>query len=91
MWQNFIIPAILNAPQLMRGDIGGYAKNTAFQGGINMGVGSAFPNFNVKAAQGRSHSNLYAIGPILLGERFETTAIPELKEQAYKIAKALTD
>lgn len=47
MWQNFIIPAILNSPQLMRGDIGGYAKNTAFQGGINMGVSSAYPNFNV--------------------------------------------
>ena len=40
MWQNFIIPAILNTPQLMRGDIGGYAKNTAFQGGVNMGVGN---------------------------------------------------
>jgi uncharacterized NAD(P)/FAD-binding protein YdhS len=55
-----------------------------------LGIQSAFPNFHVKTAQGRNHSNLYAIGPILLGERFETTAIPELKEQALQIAKELT-
>lgn len=43
----FIIPAVLNAPQLLRGDIGGYAKNTAFQGGVNTAVGNIAPNFNM--------------------------------------------
>lgn len=63
MWQNFIIPAILNAPQLMRGDVGGYAKNTAFQGGINMGVGSAYPNFNVGGTAPVANN----INPALIG------------------------
>lgn len=63
MWQNFIIPAILNSPQLMRGDIGGYAKNTAFQGGVNMGVGSAMPNFNVGGTAPIANN----INPALIG------------------------
>ena len=63
MWQNFIIPAILNSPQLMRGDIGGYAKNTAFQGGINMGIGSAYPNFNVGGTAPVANN----INPALIG------------------------
>lgn len=63
MWQNFIIPAILNAPQLMRGDIGNYAKNTAFQGGINMGVGSVYPNFNVGGTAPVANN----INPALIG------------------------
>lgn len=66
-------------------------KEVATRGPLGLGIQSDFPNFHVKTAQGKIHSNLYAIGPILLGERFETTAIPELKEQAYKIAKRLTD
>jgi hypothetical protein len=65
MWQNFIIPAILNSPQLMRGDIGGYAKNTALQGGINMGVGSAMPNFNVGGAAPVANN----INPALIGNQ----------------------
>ena len=65
-------------------------REVATWGPLGLGIKSAFPNFHVKTAQGRSHSNLYAIGPILLGERFETTAIPELKEQALQIAKELT-
>lgn len=64
MWQNFIIPAILNSPQLMRGDVGGYAKNTALQGGMNMGIGSAMPNFNVGgAAPVGSNIPSHLIGP----------------------------
>jgi len=47
MWQYFAIPAILNAPQLFRGDIGGYAKNTAISGGTNAAIGNIAPNFNM--------------------------------------------
>lgn len=46
----FIIPAVMNAPQLLRGDIGGYAKNTAIQGGVNTAVGNIAPNFNMNPA-----------------------------------------
>ena len=47
MWQYFAIPAILNAPQLFRGDIGGSAKNTAISGGTNAAIGNIAPNFNM--------------------------------------------
>lgn len=46
----FIIPAILNAPQLLRGDVGNYLKNTTLQGGINTAVGNIAPNFNMNPA-----------------------------------------
>lgn len=65
-------------------------KKIASRGPLGLGIQSDFPSFYVKTNQGRSHSNLYAIGPILLGERFETTAIPELKEQAFAIAKLIS-
>ena len=31
----------------------------------------------------------FAIGPLLKGTRWETTAVPELRSQAYQLAKAL--
>ncbi|MEY5018266.1 MAG: hypothetical protein RJB54_184 [Actinomycetota bacterium] len=61
-------------------------NEVAAAGPLGLGIQSDFPNFNVKMIHGGGYSNLFAIGPILLGERFETTAIPELKEQAYQIA-----
>jgi len=47
----FIIPAILNAPQLLRnGNFGQYALNTGVGGGINTAVGNIAPNFNMNPA-----------------------------------------
>lgn len=47
----FIIPAVMNAPQLLRnGNIGQYALNTGMQGGINTAVGNIAPNFNMNPA-----------------------------------------
>lgn len=47
----FIIPAVMNAPQLLRsGNIGQYAMNTGMQGGINTAVGNIAPNFNMNPA-----------------------------------------
>jgi uncharacterized NAD(P)/FAD-binding protein YdhS len=40
-------------------------------------------------AKGRPSPGLFAIGPILVGERFETTAIPEIREQAESVALSL--
>ncbi len=65
-------------------------NGVAAAGPLGLGIQSDFPRFNVKKTQKGGHSNLYAIGPILLGERFETTAIPELKEQAFEIAREIT-
>ena len=47
----FIIPAIMNAPQLLRnGNVGQYALNTGVGGGINTAVGNIAPNFNMNPA-----------------------------------------
>ena len=56
---------------------------------LGLGLCTDFPRFNVMNGENRPHPNFFAIGPILFGERFETTAIPELREQADKIAKSL--
>lgn len=56
---------------------------------LGLGLCTDFPRFNVISGENRAHPNLFAIGPILFGERFETTAMPELREQADEIAKSL--
>ena len=61
----------------------------ATQAPLGLGLCTDFPRFNVINGENRAHPNLFAIGPILFGERFETTAIPELREQADEIAKSL--
>lgn len=63
----------------------GYAK----AGPLEMGIQTNFPEYQVVSKEGLSTPNLFALGPVLLGERFETTAIPELKEQAEAVAKAV--
>lgn len=60
-------------------------------GPLNLGLCTDFPRLNVVSPNGHVHRNLFAIGPILLGERFETTAIPELREQARDIALKLNE
>ena len=39
--------------------------------------------------QGRPSDFLFAIGPLLKGTLWETTAVPELRAQAHQVAKAL--
>jgi uncharacterized NAD(P)/FAD-binding protein YdhS len=65
-------------------------NGVATVGPLGLGIQSEFPNFRIKKPDAGTHSNLYVIGSLLLGERFETTAIPELKEQALEIAKEIT-
>jgi uncharacterized NAD(P)/FAD-binding protein YdhS len=38
---------------------------------------------------GTSLSNIFALGPLRSGEAFESTAIPEIRKQAFSIAKSL--
>lgn len=60
------------------------------EGPLGLGIRSNFPDFEVLGSSGEVIENFYAIGPVLLGERFETTAIPELREQAASIAEHIT-
>ena len=43
----------------------------------------------LKDKQGLTHSSIYGIGPILVGELLETTAIPEIREEAHLVAREL--
>jgi uncharacterized NAD(P)/FAD-binding protein YdhS len=54
-----------------------------------IGIKTNYPNYQSIDSMGRAVPGLYAIGPVLLGERFETTAIPEIRVQAKEIARAI--
>ena len=58
-------------------------------GPLGLGIRSNFPSLELLSADGSVVRGLFAIGPMLLGERFETTAIPELREQAEEIASQI--
>ena len=58
-------------------------------GPLGMGISTQYPSFEVSDSHGAGVPGLFGIGPILVGERFETTAIPEIREQAEQIAVAL--
>ena len=58
-------------------------------GPLDIGVGCDFETLRLKSGTGQIHDTLYGIGPILLGELFETTAIPEIRSQAANIANQL--
>jgi uncharacterized NAD(P)/FAD-binding protein YdhS len=59
-------------------------------GPLGLGISTNYPSFNVINQNGEVLKNLYALGPILFGERFETTAIPELRVQAHEIARSIS-
>lgn len=54
-----------------------------------LGIKTNFPSYQLIDSTGGAVPRLYAIGPVLLGERFETTAIPEIRSQAKEIAQNL--
>jgi uncharacterized NAD(P)/FAD-binding protein YdhS len=56
---------------------------------LDMGI-EVTPDFAVVDKEGRASDFLFAIGPLLKGTLWETTAVPELRSQAFQIAKALT-
>ncbi|HTU83353.1 MAG TPA: FAD/NAD(P)-binding protein [Candidatus Acidoferrales bacterium] len=49
----------------------------------------ATPEFRVVDGYGRPHETLFALGPPLRGLFYETTAVPETRDQAAAIARAL--
>jgi uncharacterized NAD(P)/FAD-binding protein YdhS len=65
------------------------AASLVSPGPLQLGVSTNYPNHTVLNSEGKNVEGLFAIGPILLGERFETTAIPELRVQAKDVATAI--
>jgi len=59
------------------------------RGPLGLGVGCDPATLRLRSANGKVHENLYGIGPILVGELFETTAIPEIREEAALIAESI--
>ena len=57
---------------------------------LNLGIDVA-DDFAVIDGQGEPSEWLYAIGPVLRGTLWETTAVPELRGQAMRVAQVLLD
>ena len=47
------------------------------------------PRGAVRDAHGRPAADIFALGPLLRGSRYETTAIPEIRDQAVALARHL--
>jgi uncharacterized NAD(P)/FAD-binding protein YdhS len=44
----------------------------------------------LRDGDGRPASGIFALGPLLRGSRYETTAIPEIRDQAAALARHLS-
>jgi len=55
---------------------------------LDMGI-EVTPDFAVVNRGGRPSGFLFAVGPLLKGTLWETTAVPELRAQTYQVAQAL--
>lgn len=64
-------------------------SGNAILGPLGQGLVTNYPKYGVINSGHKVNPGLYALGPILLGERFETTAIPELRVQANEVALEL--
>ena len=64
-------------------------QGMSIRGPLGLGIRSDFPRQNVIGESGEANQNIYVIGPALFGERFETTAVPELRAQAQEIAQEI--
>lgn len=59
------------------------------RGPLGLGVSCDPKTLRLKNGVGEVQENLFGIGPILVGELFETTAIPEIRVEADLIAKEI--
>jgi uncharacterized NAD(P)/FAD-binding protein YdhS len=57
---------------------------------MDMGIKVA-PNFSVTDRRGNDSEILYALGALLKGTLWETTAVPELRSQAFRLAEIIAD
>jgi len=58
--------------------------------GLDMGI-EVDANFAAIERDGRRSAFLYALGPLLKGTLWETTAVPELRGQAMRVAQILLE
>lgn len=65
------------------------ARGLATAGPLGWGLSVEVPSMRVRRSATDVHPSLYALGPLALGELFETTAIPEIRVQAARIAEAV--
>lgn len=66
-----------------------FKSGVAARGPLNLGLKTNFPEFQIISMDGTVQQNFYALGPVLFGERFETTAIPEIRAQAAAISSSI--
>ncbi|MFM8336329.1 MAG: hypothetical protein ACKODK_12275 [Opitutaceae bacterium] len=59
------------------------------RGPLGFGIACDTKTLALKDAQGKTHEGIHGIGPILVGELLETTAIPEIKVEAELVANQL--
>jgi uncharacterized NAD(P)/FAD-binding protein YdhS len=57
---------------------------------LNMGLQAA-PDFRVIDREGHSSPQLFAVGSLLRGTLWETTAVPELRSQAFRLAQTIAE
>lgn len=60
-------------------------------GPLGLGIAVNTKTLQVLGIDNKTQASLFAIGPILVGELLETTAIPEIKIQASQIAEQIID
>lgn len=60
-------------------------------GPLGWGLSVEIPSMRVRRTAEDVHDTLFAIGPVAIGELFETTAIPEIRVQAARLAEQLRD
>jgi uncharacterized NAD(P)/FAD-binding protein YdhS len=57
---------------------------------LNMGI-EVGPDFAVIDSDGNNSNTLFAIGPLMKGSLWETTAVPELRGQAMRVAELMLE
>ncbi|MFN3190037.1 MAG: FAD/NAD(P)-binding protein [Aureliella sp.] len=57
---------------------------------MDMGI-QVDENYSVLVPGGESNGDIYAIGPIIRGSLWETTAVPELRAQALRVAEQILE
>lgn len=65
-----------------------FARGLVQPDDMNMGVRIS-ADFATIDSSGQSSSMIYAMGPLVKGTLWETTAVPELRIQAYKLAESI--
>ena len=56
---------------------------------LKLGIQTNVENYKVKSKDGKEHSNLFTLGSNLKGELWESTAVNELRQQAFALAELI--